>query len=286
MAQQLFFDLDFSNHASGAPGSPGWRRRMALQRAVVRWLCERTPAPTGLALNVVTRVSRLRADIGAFWSRPVRNHHEEGPAQILIPERTALVQCHLEREECWPDCTKSAGILPKLKAHKDELIAVEAEIRRREPGLKDTNTLFEEYAEWRYELSNNRDYHRLKLDIERMEHGLYHGTKFERIRSAQLADRLYLAVPSGVVDPGELADGWGLLWVEPDLTVREMISPEERNCLPSNRTHLVQNIAAAATRSVLFAYGLNRATTGGLVFVKPPRAHRQPQSLTLTDADE
>ena len=282
MSQQLFFDLDFGSGRTPAESSNAWRKRLALQRAVLAWL-ERTDPPTGCCMNVVTRVSRLRADTAAFWSQPVRNRHEEGPTQILSPVRTAIVQCHIEREECWPDCTKSRDILPRLRQLKEELAAVEEQIRDKEPELRDGNTLFEEYAEWRYEDSRNRDYHRVKRAIEKMEHGLYHGTKFERIRSAQLADFLYLAVPTGVVHRDELADGWGLLWVEDDLGVQVMGEAENRECLTSNRVHLVQNIAAAAKRAALFACGVHRDARGDVMLVKPPRGHRRLEKVRLSN---
>lgn len=282
MGEQIFFDMD----VAGAPPQTGsafsWRKRQALQRSIVRWLEQRDP-PTGIGLNVVTRVSRLRADVAAFWSAPARNRHEEGPSQILYPVRTAIVQCHLERDECWPDCIKSQTILPQLRALKEELAAVENHIREQEPELRATDTLFEEYSEWRYEDSRNRDYHRLKRAIEKLEHGLYHGTKFERIRSAHLADQLYLAVPTDIVKKEELADGWGLLWVGEDLSVSVAGECMERECLPSNRIHLVQNIAAAAKNGTLFSCGVRRTKDDAVVFVKPPRGHRRTQKVTLSD---
>ncbi len=298
MSQQMFFELeslagpdpaprDAPERGSEAPppapaASSSWRQRQALQRAVLRWL-EQTDSPTGAALNVVTRIANIRADVAAFWSVPVRNRHEEGPTQILHPVRTAIVQCHMEREECWPDCIRSQGILPQLRALKQELAQEEAQIREHEPQLRATDTLFEEYSEWCYAESTNRAYHRAKRAIEKLEHALYHGTRFEQIRSAQLTDRLYLAVPNGVVTKEELADGWGLLWVDDDLSVSVAGEPTEKECLPSNRLHLVQNIAAAGKRASLFASGVCRSSQGAAKFVKPPRGHRQAQELRLSE---
>jgi len=272
MPEQLFFDLDFvpPKAAGGTPKRRGGRQ--ALQRAVLHWL-EETDRPTGLACDVVTRISLLRADVAAFWSGPVRNPHKEGPTRIMQPIRTMLVQCHLERDECWPDCIRSAEILPKLKALKAELVQVQETIRHEEPQLRDDDALFEEYAEWRYEDSANRHYHHLRRAIEKLEHGLYHGTKFERIRRAQVADLLYLAVPAGMVEPDELADGWGLLWIEQDLSVRQMAVPESRDCLPSNRMHLIQNLATACRDHTLLAHGVGRKKDK-VPFVRPQLRRR------------
>ena len=191
MAEQLFFDLDFSPVKSVKDVPPRRDRRQAIQRAVLRWL-EASDQPTGLAADVVTRVSRLRADVAAFWSAPMRNPHSEGPPRIMQPTRTLIVQCHAERDECWPDCIRSAEILPQLKAHKAELLQVQETVRQEEPQLRDNNSLFEEYAEWRYENSGNHHYHSLKRAIDKLEHALYHGSKFERIRQETHANTLWL----------------------------------------------------------------------------------------------
>jgi hypothetical protein len=279
MPEQLFFDLDFS--PVKPDGSAPRRRngRQTVQRAVMRWL-EENDAPTGVAGDVVTRISRLKADVAAFWSAPARNPHSEGPNRIMRPVRTMIVQCHLERDECWPDCMRSNEILPKLKTLKAELVQVQEAIRQDEPHLRDDNSLFEEYAEWRYEESGNHHYHRVRRAIEKLEHGLYHGTKFERIRQAQVADFLYLAVPAGLVEPDELADGWGLLWIEQDLTVREMAKAEARDCLPDNRMHLIQNLAGACRDHTLMAHGVARQKDD-VIFVKPLVRRRGIDTPTL-----
>lgn len=291
MTEQLLFRWsgDDPSRRPAAPGEPvaadlgtaaGSARRQAIRRAALRWL-EQTAPPTGVATHVVTRIQRTRADVAAFWSSPVRNDASEGPERILAPSQTAIIQCYAEREECWPDCTRSQAMLPKLKALKAELAEVEAAIRKEEPALRDTNALFDEYAVWRYENSRNRDYHRLRRAISRVERSLYEGTSFERIRSAQLADRLYLAVPAGLVEAAELADGWGLLWVDDELGVRVVVEAQARECLPANRLHLVQNVAAAAKTSELLANGVARRE-GTVILTRPMRRRRAPEEVRLS----
>jgi len=270
-----------SANAPAAAADVDWRRRQALRRAVLRWLLA-TEKPAGAAVDTITRLSKLKADIAAFWSRPVRNPHDEGPGQLWQPARTAIVQCFLSREECWPDWSRSAELAPRLRDLKLRLHQLEEQIRTEEPELRDGDALFDEYAQWRYEDSGNREYHHVRRDIEKTEQALYRGTQFERIRQAALADQLYLAVPAGLIQPEELANGWGLLWVAEDLTVTVAAQPESRECHPENRLHLVQNIAAAGTGAVLFAMGLRAQNDGTLQFVQPPRGHRRPQGLTLT----
>lgn len=260
--------------------SAGATKRL-LQRAVVRWLQEVDP-PSGMALGASTRICRFRADVAAFWSQSIRNPHREGPARILQPRRSMIVQCFAEREECWPDCARAAELMPKLDACKTERARLERAIRESEPELRDGNVLFEEYAEWRYEDSANREYHRLHREILQLERSLLQGTEFERICSAEVADQLLLAVPAGVVQAEEMADGWGLLWVSDDLNVTVQKGPELRDCMPANRAHLVQNIAVAATSDVLFHAGLRPGKDGRVSLVQPPRGHRRSKTFHLT----
>ena len=282
MTEQLFFDLDFPDRRESKRRQRLAGKRQSVRRALLRWLY-RNHVPTGCATNVPTRITRFRADVAAFWSRAERNPHSEGPGQLLIPEYTALFQCHLDREECWPDCVRSDGdIAGELRQLKQQLEQVEREIRDTEPELRETCSLFDEYAEWRYEDSEDGRYHRLKRQIEKAEHALYSGTKFERIRQAALATHLYLVVPAGVVVPAELADGWGLLWVNDDLSITVKSTPAPRECLRDHRLHLVQNVAGAAAADVLFVNGVRRRGSS-YIFVRAPRGHRKPEAGTVDD---
>ena len=118
MSKQLFFEMDFGTKAGGRAAVPSQRsqkRRYAVRRAVLRWL-EETDSPTGMGAGVTTRIHRFRADVAAFWSVPRRNAASEGPDRILEPVRTAIVQCYAERDQCWPDCVRSAEALDRLGA--------------------------------------------------------------------------------------------------------------------------------------------------------------------------
>ena len=304
MEKQLFFDLSFDGAPETPPTAPPLRSpeeppaplpeaspkpppapqlsKKRLKRAVLRWLF-RTEPPTAAGEAVVTRISRIRADVAAFWSRPVRNRSDEGPSRILTPVRTAIFQCYANREEFWPEAGRSEQILPQLQHLRSQAAELESRIRREEPELREDGTLFEELAQWRYDKSRNREYRQLRRQIDKAEHALYSGTKFERVRSADLADELYLAVPAGLISADELADGWGLLWVADDLSVSVAAEPAPRECLPANRLHLVQNIASVAAGSVLFTAGIRRQRRGGAVFVKKPRGHRKPEPGLASD---
>lgn len=264
--------------ATNAPPSDA-RRRRHIRRAAMRWLVAER-APTGAACDVITRIRRIRADVAAFWSQPVRNSQSEGPERILQPEHTLIIECSSRRDQCWPDCADSARVAPQLVELRHKQAELESDIRRDEPHLRDTNTLFEEYAEWRYDHTRNPDYKRLRAEIENLEHALYAGTRFERIREAALADELYLAVPEELIEPEELADGWGLLWIRNDMSVEVKRQAVVRDCLPDNRFHLVQNIAAASLDANLFATGIRRSGDT-VTFVRQPRGRRRPEHPEL-----
>lgn len=266
---------DHSSTMTHPPASPGPSEvHRELKRAVLRWmLLERRP--TGVATDVPTRIAQVKADVAAFRSRPQRNREDDGPSRILVPDCTIVVQCYASREECWPDCDEAERVAPRLVELRARMECVQAGIRRDEPELRDSDSLFEEYAQWDYAHSRNPDYRQLRREIDECEHALYAGTRFERIRQAGVADLLYLAVPAGVVSPDELCDGWGLLWVHQDLSVEVAHDAERRDCLASSRLHLIQNIAAAGVSAEMFVQGLLRRGDG-VGFVKRPRGHRRP----------
>jgi len=61
-----------------------------------------------------------------------------------------------------------------------------------------------------------------------------------------------------------------------DLSVSVKKAPVFRECRQCNRVHFIQNIAAAARKSVEFANGLRHSNTDRRTyFVKPPRGHRK-----------
>ena len=154
------------------------------------------------------------------------------------------------------DCSNQRELTALLSAAKLERCNLEAEIRRTEPGLKETDTLFADFDSWDYKKSANKAYRQCLKRIDELEYALYHGSRLDRMRAAKTASQLYLAVPENTVKPDEIADSWGLVYVMPDLTFRLVKEPETWNCPEENMTHLAQNIAASALRDVLFSNGI------------------------------
>lgn len=226
--------------------------------------------PTGFAVKVPTRIKRFCADAAAFWSKPGKNG-------ILKVSRTAIVETRIERGACW-DSSNKEELIQALRSEKSEKMRLEADIRRTEPELKDNDVLFDEIQKWNYLNSTNKAYHKCLRHIDELEYAIYHGTRFERMRSAKSANELYLAVPENAIHPEEVADAWGLLYIGSDLSVKLVKEPESLPCSEENMSHLAQNIASAAAENVLFAHGLAEAKDGAMKFLPLPRRRHPKQS--------
>ena len=236
-----------------------------LQRAALAWLA--SGFPTAAATRVPTRLIKFRADAAAFWSTPGKN-------RLLQPERTVLVEARATRSSCWPECSGSEEIVPQLRLEQERRQAIEAEIRLREPHLRDSDVLFPEIEYWNYSGTKNPEYKLCLRKIRDYERALYRGSRFERIRRANVANELYLAVPEGLIHPDELAEGWGLLYVSRNLSVRVVKPALPRECPQENMLHLSQNIAASSLNDVLFAHGVYLSSGGKISFRRPPRRRR------------
>jgi len=246
---------------------------LSLRQAVLLWIAKQNP--TGIGINVPTRFSKFQADVAAFWS-------STGKKKVFTPVRTVAVEIRFDREECWPDFSKQQGLLKELMRMKEVKRDLEETIRREEPELKDSDILFNEYESWQYKNSKNKKYQKCLRDIEKVEHSIYKGSRFERIRSAHVADNLYIAVPEGVIHPDELADGWGLLYISKNLSVKVVKTPDDKECSDENRLHLAQTISASASKYVLYSQGINISARGGFFVTLPPhRRHKTPERLEI-----
>ena len=239
-----------------------------IRRAVLAWLAQ--GHPTGVGLLAPTRISRFLADVAAFWSKPVKRAR----VKTFLPVKTVIVETRDDREACWPDCARKDELLPILRKEKEHKKSIEADIRANEPDLKNTDTLFAEFESWDYKRTKDKRFHKSVSKIEEIERALYNGSRFEKIRRAMLADLLYLAVPTGSVHPNELADGWGLLYVNDSLEVEMVKEADNWECPVENKLHLVQTIALSCVKNVLFANGVDVDAEGKVKLRRPPRRRR------------
>lgn len=264
--EQLDFNF-FSMEPENEPVSEAVRemRRNMLRQAIVGWLLGRNP--TGFAFAVPTRFMKYQADLAAFWSSPKK--------KMLQPDITMIIEVRTDRDNCWPDCGNHDELLELLCDARTVQSRLEDAIRKQEPELQDTDTLFAEFQRWDYNRSVNPEYQKCRRQVEKLEHSIYKGSRFEQLRRAHVADFHYLAVPEGLVRENELAFGWGLLYVAADGQVKVVREAMWRDCPENSRMHLIQNIAAAAMKDVMFAHGINVKKSGEIVFSAPPKRRRK-----------
>ena len=233
-----------------------------LQRAALAWLASLNP--TAAAMRVPTRLAKFRAGAAAFWSSP-------GKHRLLQPDKTVVVEGRLTRQSCWPECSDTETILPSYRDCQAVRRSLEESIREKEPYLLDSDVLFPEIEYWNYEGTDNPEYKPCLEKLAEFESALYRGSRFERIREGAVANELYLAVPEGLIEPDELAEGWGLLYVAADLSVRLIRKAEYFDCPQEHMLHLSQNIAASSLRDVLFAHGIYQEADGRISYRRPPK---------------
>ncbi len=166
---------------------------------------------------------------------------------------TSAFICCASRDECWPDCADADEITAEISKLRKERERIESEIREKEPELKDTSVLFEELAEWEYEKSCNPEYKGIQKNIAWLENILYLGNRIECLAASPMADKFYIVVPENVLDPLELHEGWGLLWVADDGTVTVKREAKQMDTPENLRLALVKQTMAASTKSVVFS---------------------------------
>lgn len=274
MSTQLCFDF-----YKPATALPQRRLRDEFCRCMVKWFLENRH-PDGYGVDVATRVTNIKTDAAFFWSKPKKN--SEGPNQLLAPCRTAVVICSVSLDQCWVNCGDYEQVLGKLVAKRRELDRLEAQIRREEPHLRDGAALFEEYAVWNYVKSANKEYQKARAMYNQMEKSLYHGSRFDRIASAKVADELYLAVPAGLINSEQVFQQWGILEIKPNREVKLVREPSLQTTSLEARSHLVQNIAIANSSAVSFSLGLRYSDKEDrYTITRRPRRSRREETGNL-----
>ncbi|MCZ6836152.1 MAG: hypothetical protein O7G85_10295 [Planctomycetota bacterium] len=235
-------------------------------------------------------ISRYRVDAAGYLdrqpSRAIRKAWANAPSLESLYEthgdakrwwrcqpRTILIECKQSRADFLRDNRHLDSLLKRRTALQGIRGSIEErQIKRLEPQLRRSGTtLFPEMDDWDFNGSRLASYRDTMRKLRHTEAQLYGQTKFHMIARYRLADRLFIAAPKGMLRPGELPLGWGLLECPPQclqqeneedslfdepprLSIRhdavEFTAPEPL------RLRLLRNIAAAASFSSLV---LNRA---------------------------
>lgn len=266
--EQLWFDFAPADaEAAAAPPETAAPDELTIRQAVLAHLMRE--GYSGAALKVPGKLRKFPADIAAFRLHDgVRSG--ETTCCVMIDIRT-------DRASCLPECGGRDEVAAELKSLRRRKAELEAEIRRTEPELRETDELFDEFQSYTYDRSANTEYQALRRRLEALQQAFFKGTRMERLSRAAAADYLYLAVPEGLIEPEELFEGWGLWYIRPDHSLVEVRPAAPRDCGDRERALLVRNIAQAAFGQVLFAQGVHGAPRdpGSIYFTRPPRARRK-----------
>ena len=226
--------------------------------------------PSGVAMRVPTLLgNRYKADAAAFWL-------PTGCRTGLQPERTSLALCVLKHSEFAGNSSNREDIQKEWNLAVEKKEELEAVIRQKEPFTKIVS-LFEEEEKWDYSLSKNRSYHACLRKIAKLFKALATDTIYGRMILEELADKYYLVSPEGVIQPEEVPEGWGLVWIRKDLTAQVLCAAPEHQSNNVNRTNLALRIAASGLSEQLFANGID-VSDESTVF-RPVPKRRRPYSL-------
>ena len=230
-----------------------------LKRLAVSYL--RTLGCPAFATEVRCPIARYRVDVAGYLDRehPVpAEWRDDSPRRRTSPgpvdPRTVVIECKQTRCDFLRDCREADALLAE-RVELDRLRQgiEQRRVRQLEPHLRRCGSaLFPEMEVWDFQDSRLRGYRLVVRRIRRLERRLYGETKFFMMARYRLADRLYLAAPRGLIRPGELPRGWGLL--EHDrgaASLREAVEAPSMSTRPAHRTRLLRNIAVAASRAAL-----------------------------------
>ncbi|HPY90634.1 MAG TPA: hypothetical protein PLT23_07900 [Lentisphaeria bacterium] len=230
------------------------QERLRLRQAVASWLTARRPKPSGLGFDVETTGARLKVDVAACWLQNLKhNDANDDNGNEVLKLRHAIVLCCPTRESCWPECSSAEAIVAEVSRLRDEAEAEECKIREQEPELRADDVLFEELALWEYERSVNPHYQELRQRLAELESMLYKGTRLERLALRPMAEKMYIATPTGLLQPNELRRDWGLLWVDPDKGTELIRDCKPHSCQPADQMKLLNNILASTMDMILSA---------------------------------
>ena len=251
-------------------------QKLVMRRSIAKWFWENTP-PNALAMDVPTRPLSLKVDMAALWTSTTRM--QQSRSSIYTPVKTAVVICCLSREDCWPECSDAETILREITELKAKLALQEEDIRAKEPELRTSDMLFDEFASWDYSKSTCKAYHQNRHRLANLETALFKGTRLARIDASQCGNLHYLAVPEGTIAPHELIEKWGLFTVNlENETATLAIQPTTQDTTMSMQNHLVQSMLISSTRQVNDMLGLKFNDDESVSLVRPPSIHHKPST--------
>ncbi len=256
--------------ASGSPKRKGEIFTPSfLRQAALGFLASLKPSAAALKVSLGTGCT---ADAAAFWLMPKQ--------RICIEiEHTSVVLVCPDPSRFRADSRRREDLRRTQHALLEEKAVLEAEIREKEPYLRN-DSLFEEEYEWDYSASTNRVYRKLLKRMEKLQFTLSHESRFDRMIAEGLANGYYLILPEdrAMEDEGEYPPGWGVVLACRDYTVRPVRDAAVYESHPESRLNLALKIAQAAAADTLFSRGVSLSPDGTAQFHVPPKRRRPLRS--------
>ncbi|MDR0931450.1 MAG: hypothetical protein LBM70_00300 [Victivallales bacterium] len=245
-------NFDFLDYNKSAPKKEKSEKKKLTRRDFYQ-LCVgflASLSPDAIATDVPARRYKYKTAAAGFWRNNLSRNREV--------VRTAVIVFLDRLDNCFCDCAEPQKLLDAIHAMRNDKERLEAEIRDAEPELAATDDLFGEFRSWDYASSKNPAYLKLLRKLEKLQRALHRGNRLERIRRAAVADLCFLAVPAGLIAPDEIANDWGLVYLNDDRTFTLIRDAELQDAISAkNRQLFAQNIAVAATNAVLFMEGVD-----------------------------
>ena len=241
----------FSFMSQPVPAEPEPEKKKTLSRQELQQLALGFLAslkPDALAVQVPARFCKYQVSCAGFW-------RGTGKEQGRVAQ-TAIVVLYEKFERCFSDCANRDKLLENLRELREKREELEQKIRQEEPELASRDDLFCDFCSWDYASSRCEEYHKLLRKIRKVQDSLHQGSRLCRIHATGVADYCYLAVPDGLVQPDEIALGWGLVYLGPGREFKLIKEPEPQEASPAGRQLLAQNIAIAGANAVRFAAGI------------------------------
>lgn len=255
------FELDLFDFAELQRPVRRQLNRAELNRLALAFLC--SLRPFAAAVNVPVRGRRFAVSCAGFWRGSGRGRR--------ITE-TAIVVMYDRPEECFADCSGQEAHLLRIAELQKLREAMEAEIRKNEPHLAESDDLFSDFRTYDYRRSSNKEYHKLRHELAQEARILGQGGRLARIVEANAADRCYLAIPAGLIPSDAVLPGWGVVELHPDRSFKLVREAEAQlGVTPESRMALALNIAGAGAVDVRFAAGVDASRNGEISMRRPPR---------------
>jgi len=220
----------------------------ALKRASVLWA-------QAQGFNLVAEEVRIprssyRADVVAGESTL-----KAGPQML----RTAVFECKQSRSDLLKDSRAVKETLLRIEELTERKHDLDRLLGLHYPSLRTSEELFPEFVvPVDADKLGHEGYAGVVRELDKLQHRLYGKTKFDRIMSRQCADLHYLVICSGIIEPYEVPQGWGLLvWEdESETDLKLVVQPTLGQTSEACRIEMLLGIARTATRWLNKHHGL------------------------------